>query len=213
MGAVANARDATQLARAAAGDRREAALLQAASHGPGAWVPFSPNRPRAPEHAVHFYDSDFELVGRLTGYVADGLARGQTCVVIATSAHRQALRQRLVLAGVAASGTARLVDLDAEAVLEGLLRDGRPDPEVFDLVLGRLVGGLSRQGATTRAFGEMVGLLTARGEIDAALELEQLWSGLQSRFGFPLLCAYPVTCVAAGWRKQVCATHTHAAAA
>lgn len=211
-GAVANARDAVHAARTAAGERREAAVLQAAAHGPATWMPFSTGTPRAAEHAVHFHDSDVELLGRLTSYVADGLARGETCVVIATDAHRRALRQRLALAGLDDSETGRLVDLDAEAVLAGLLRDGRPDPDAFELALGRLVGDLHQRSAPTRAFGEMVGLLTARGEIDAALELEELWNGLQSRFGFPLLCAYPVGSVDAGRRQQVCDTHTHAAA-
>lgn len=211
-GAVANAREAVEAGRAAASDRRQVALVHAAAHGPATWVPFPARTSCAAEHAVNFYDSDVEMVGRLTSYVVDGLARGETCIVIATDAHRQALRQRLVLAGVAASGTGRLIDLDAESVLAGLLRDGRPDPDAFDLALGRLVEGLQRGGVPTRAFGEMVGLLTARGEIDAALELEELWNGLQARFGFPLLCAYPVGSVAEAWRQRVCETHTHAAA-
>src|SRR5258707_7134750 len=43
------------------------------------------------------------------------------------------------------------------------------------------------------AFGEMVALLWAEGNIDAAIRLEQLWNDLARRHAFSLHCAYPIT--------------------
>jgi hypothetical protein len=216
-GAVANARDAVENDERAAGLRRDAALEQAASQGPRSWQALHrspvPAR-RGAGHAVHFASSHADLVGRLASYVADGLAKGEVCLVIATAEHRAGLRQWLAVNGLEQEGRGELIELDADELLQELLLDGSPDPAVFDLIVGNLFPEDARSRGGIRAFGEMVGLLSARGDLTAALELERLWESTQKRLGFPLLCAYVDlgdSPDVAQFMGRVCAVHTHLA--
>lgn len=213
-GAVANARDAVRVGEGARHLRREAAVAQGRVHGPAAWIPTQTRPGGDPAHAVQFYRSDAELGGWLAAYVADGLARGEHCLVLAGAEHRAALHQRLALAGLGGAAGRLLLAVDAEEVLQRFMRGGRPDPQLFPLVISELLQRGARPGAGVRAFGEMVGLLHARGNLDGALELEQLWRVLQRRLGFPLLCAYPLLDLPGGdeQRARVCREHNHLAA-
>ncbi len=198
-GATLNARDAVRLDRQVAQARRAAALAGAHASGPATWTCDDqgawPPRERV-RHAVDLYADDAELLSHLTAYVADGLAAGETCLVVASTAHRSGLRRRLDLAGLADLGSqrtgGRLLELDAEALLDCFLRDGWPDPELFDVAVAEVLRTLVRRGVRVRAFGEMVGILHARGLLPAALQLEKLWEALQQELDFPLLCAYPL---------------------
>jgi hypothetical protein len=61
-----------------------------------------------------------------------------------------------------------------------------------------------------RAYGEMVDILWREGKIDAAIELEQLWNELASKYSFTLLCTYSVDSLLKGDCKGVdliCGTH------
>ena len=221
-GATRNAHDAVRLDQQAAQARRAAALAGAHASGPSTWICHDQGSWPPQEqvrHAVDLYADDAELLSHLTAYVADGLAEGETCLVIATPEHRAGLRRRLALAGVddldGKQGGGRLLELDAEEVLRRFLRDEWPDPELFDLAVAEVLRTLVRWGARVRAFGEMVGILHARGLLLAALQLEKLWEQLQQELDFPLLCAYPL----AGSpeqdddvRQQVLGLHAHVVA-
>lgn len=162
------------------------------------------------QHVVLFHDDDEQLLSRLTDVVAVALAGGASCLVIATDAHRSRLVERL---GERASGGG-LVLLDAEEILALFLRDGRPDPALFDASVGALVRDQAEAGRPVQAFGEMVALLRQRGAIEAALELEVLWDRLVGQVGLSLLCAYPATIVdrVTDGRARVCRHHTAVAA-
>ena len=221
-GATANARDAVLRDHQAVQARRAAALAGAHASGPSTWTADEPGSWPPQErvrHAVDLYSDDAELLSHLTAYVADGLSQGETCLVVATPEHRAGLRRRLALAGLEdADGpthAGRLLTLDADEVLRRFLRDDWPDPELFDLAVAEVLRTLVRRGARVRAFGEMVGILHARGLLLAALQLEKLWEQLQQELDFPLLCAYPL----AGCpeqdddvRQQVLGLHPHVVA-
>ena len=221
-GATANARDAVLRDHQAVQARRAAALAGAHAAGPSTWTAQEQGSWPAQErvrHAVDLYSDDAELLSHLTAYVVDGLAQGETCLVVATPAHRAGLQRRLALAGLAdADGPAhagRLLALDADEVLRRFLRDDWPDPELFDLAVAEVLRTVVRQGARVRVFGEMVGLLHARGLLPAALQLEKLWEQLQHEMDFPLLCAYPlVGCPEQDddVRQHVLAQHPHVVA-
>lgn len=206
QGAVENAADAVRLHAVAAGERREVVRLQARALGSRDWHVLAP---REAGHAVHFAD-DAELGVRLAAFVTEGLTDDEVCVVVATPLHLAGLRHRLALAGLTDVARGLLVELDAETLLSRLLRDGRPDPDLFALSVAPLVRGTLESGRRMRAFGEMVGLLYEAGDRAGAVELEQLWDGLQRELGFPMLCAYPA---AAGQddllREQLCRSHSH----
>jgi hypothetical protein len=131
-------------------------------------------------------------------YVRGAIDAGEVAVVIATAAHRAAFTQHLEAAGVdldKAGGEGRLVLLDAQETLAEFLVDGRPDPTRFDSVIGCLIRSLSDAGHPVRAYGEMVGVLWDAGQVNAAIELEELWDGLVRRLPFSLYCAYPASSV------------------
>jgi diguanylate cyclase (GGDEF)-like protein len=145
-----------------------------------------------PFHAAHFYDDDDDLLPGLTGYISAGLFR-DSVVVIASAEHRRQLRQRLdpdLLA--AARGGNRYVELDAAETLSRFMRNGFPDPDLFQMVVGSTILRSTTHRTRVRAYGEMVSLLWAEGNAAATLRLEDLWSDLQRRIAFPLLCAYPM---------------------
>jgi diguanylate cyclase (GGDEF)-like protein len=145
-----------------------------------------------PFHAAHFYDDDDDLLPALTGYISAGLFR-DSVVVIASAEHRRQLRERLdpdLLS--AARGGNRYVELDAAETLSRFMRNGFPDPDLFQMVVGSTILRSTTHRTRVRAYGEMVSLLWAEGNAAATLRLEDLWSDLQRRIAFPLLCAYPM---------------------
>jgi diguanylate cyclase (GGDEF)-like protein len=162
-------------------------------------------------HAAHFYEDDDDLLPALTGYISAGLFR-DSVVVIASAQHRRQLRQRLhpdLLA--AARGSNRYVELDAAETLARFMRNGFPDPDLFQMVVGSTILRSTTHRTRVRAYGEMVSLLWAEGNAAATLRLEDLWSDLQRRIAFPLLCAYPMRDFPGGPDNgfdDICSHHT-----
>jgi signal transduction histidine kinase/ActR/RegA family two-component response regulator len=166
------------------------------------------------EHFVQFYESDEFLLGSLSGYVGAGLEDGDACVVVATEARRAGLDAHLRRRGHdprVARGRGQFFSLDASEILSRFMVGGSPEPSRFEEVVGGLIeraGGGSRR---VRIFGEMVALLWAAGNSDAAIRLESLWNGLQQQHPFRLFCAYPMSHFGgdaqAGPLGHVCAEH------
>jgi hypothetical protein len=169
---------------------------------------------RADDHVMQIYDADEQLVESLCSYASDGLRRGQSVVVIATEAHREALRSHLEGEGFLLDRLVRedrYIALPAADTLELFMRRGEPDEASFRAVIGDVIGRACAQGRTFRAFGEMVALLWAAGNRAGAVRLEQLWRDLVATEAFALFCAYPRP----GFGREfssavhsVCASHT-----
>jgi PAS domain S-box-containing protein len=161
-------------------------------------------------HFVRFYDDDDLLLDEVAAFVGQALRTRGRGLVIATPAHCEALAQRL-------DALAQQVTwLDAEATLATFMVGGQPDRQRFDAVVGTAVAAAGAGGANVHAFGEMVALLCARGQVEAALQLERLWNELAQRMEFSLFCAYPwslfPTAELADAFQHVCAEHQHACA-
>src|SRR5262249_14622445 len=81
--------------------------------------------------------------------------------------------------------------------LSKIMLHGLPDPADFARVVGGLFdkvrSAVSGDRPRLAAFGEMVSLLWADGNSQAALRLEQLWNDLARAHSFSLRCAYPIT--------------------
>ena len=151
-------------------------------------------------HVVQFYAEDAALLDSIARFIATALEAGDTAVVIATQAHRDGLRQRLADRGLDVEGAIRrghFMALDAGDTLSKFMRDGSPDPRAFANVVGgvfdraRAVAGVGPRRVA--AFGEMVALLWAEGNPEAAIQLEQRWNDLAQTHSFSLRCAYPIT--------------------
>ena len=169
-----------------------------------------------PTHGVQLYGGSGRALVRSVGtFISDGLKQGGTALVVASSQRNWDIVSRIDAAGVDAAQAIRdllLVVVDARGALERFMVDDRPDARRFDAVIGAQVRALA-QRAPLRAYGEMVGLLWAAGQRDAAIELEALWNGLALEVAFELLCGYPIDVLTnafdvAAVDELLCA-HTH----
>jgi hypothetical protein len=167
-------------------------------------APEPANAPQPHEHAVHFYARDETLLTRLEEYVLEGLRLDEVVVVIATPAHRQQLRDRLATWELEEA----FVGLDANEMLSRFMVNGMPDAALFE----RSVGTLLRAHPRIRAYGEMVAILWAEGNVAGTLALEEMWNAMQQEVAFPLLCAYPLDEdeqeLGTGLAR-ICELHTH----
>jgi DcmR-like sensory protein len=171
-------------------------------------------------HAVQFYENDTFLIELLSRFVGASLVTGDSAIVVATPRHREALAERLRSIGFNLTvplNQKRYVSFDAAETLAQFMRGGRPDPVLFNEMMGPVIENARDAARAGRgrivAFGEMVALLWAEGLIDAAIELEELWNRLADVYSFSLCCAYPMSGFvgnphAAPFMK-ICAQHTH----
>ena len=166
------------------------------------------------DHDVTIYDTDAGLVDELTEFVTDGLALGDAVVLVATPAHLAALDASLALAGCSTSDAVARGQLhiaDAALTLATFLRDGRPDPDLFEVSIGGLLRQVGRTERPIRVFGEMVALLWDDGNVTAAIELESLWNRLARAQRFSLLCGYRMSSLSTAELTElraVCAAHS-----
>ncbi|OLC55716.1 MAG: hypothetical protein AUH85_08575 [Chloroflexi bacterium 13_1_40CM_4_68_4] len=148
-------------------------------------------------HIVQFYENDPFLIDGVTRFIGAGLRTGHGGVVIATKPHRDHLEERLAEHGIdvaEARAAGRYQPLDAAEMLSSLMVGGWPDEKIFADLIG---GAIARATAASsvqrvRAFGEMVALLWAEGQGEAAIRLEGLWNELAKNQPFSLLCGYPI---------------------
>lgn len=166
------------------------------SHAPITLIDDNPGDARIPcdpgAHSVSFYDTDEALLQALVEHFAAGLRAGENCVIFATKPHRVEVAKRLAShPDSRPANGARLIAFDAAAALAQFMIHTTPDPVLYDQVIGGMVRQLRTEGQPLRAYGEMVALLWAEGNIIGALELEDMWSGLQRTEMFALHCEYP----------------------
>ena len=134
-----------------------------------------------------------ELVPHLAATATAALADGGRFVVVATGEHRAALRAALPADIVdRATAEGRFVDLDADQALAGFMRRGVPDPILFDRTVGATIRAQASAPGALHAWGEMVSLLWDQGNLIGTLRLEQLWTELQRRVAFDLVCGYRI---------------------
>lgn len=166
-------------------------------------MPVSPMKALLPAigvaaHEVQFYAEDRPLVEEISRLIASSLVNGDSAVVIATRAHRDALARALLardvnLPRIIAQG--RYLAWDAAETLSRFMAGGMPDAERFSSLAS---GAISEAKSAARAdahvliFGEMVALLWSQGNREAAVRLEELWNDLAERHAFSLRCAYPI---------------------
>lgn len=146
-------------------------------------------------HGVQVYGEPGELAESVAAYLMAGFERDQPAVLVATPEHLSLFAEALATRGWALDGAERaglVVVADAEQTLASILGPDGPDELRFEQVLGGLLDQVEsgRDDRPARVFGEMVDLLTDRGQAEAADELEQLWNAFARRRRFSLLCGY-----------------------
>jgi len=166
------------------------------------------------DHLVHFYESDGFLLDSLSEFISSGLSNGETALVVATAQHLAQLQAKLEQDFDVLQLTllGRYISLDAEKVLDDLTSSGSLSAARFKESFGNLLAKVTSEQRSLRVFGELVALLCSRGRYAEAIELEELWNGIQQTTPFSLYCAYPLDGFVGGDLseplKQICLTHS-----
>jgi signal transduction histidine kinase len=149
--------------------------------------------PATPEHLVQFYEDDAFLLETIARFLGEGLAVGDSIVIIATPDHRAGVVQRLGDAGIdEALASGRVTLLDARGTLASFMDGDAPSPMRFHALVETLIADARERSASgrVRAYGEMVDLLWGDGHHVAAIRVEELWNDAMHAQPFTLLCAY-----------------------
>ncbi len=150
--------------------------------------------PTTRPHQVLLHSGEHGPAPHIASFMAVALLRGEAAVCIAVPGTLPAAADALLAAGVdvaAARAQGRYVELDAAATLARFRdADGVHADRFRDLVDPMLADLGARFGAVA-AYGEMVALLAAEGDVVGALLLEQLWQPVVAGTPLRLLCGYP----------------------
>jgi hypothetical protein len=147
------------------------------------------------DHFVQFYDDDARLARAVGDFLAAGLRRRGSAIVIALPERAEAIRHHLTTLGHdpdALVDAGRLVCLDGQAILRSIMVEDMPSEQRFRQEIGTALERLvdTCRPARVRAYGELVDLLWAAGNVQAAARLEEMWNVLVSELNFALFCAY-----------------------
>jgi hypothetical protein len=144
------------------------------------------------DHFVEIYEDDSSLIDSLRTFVAIGINDGEAAIVVADPAHLAALGKVLDASFDLDDARQRglYLGLDAEETLASFIEHGMPNEKKFNDVLDGLFDRVTSAGGKVRIFGEMVSVLWERGDVSAAIALEDLWNRLAERHSFSLFCAY-----------------------
>ena len=169
-------------------------------------------------HAAEIYTEPRDLVDSVAAFLGAGIGSGAPGLVLATPEHVTLFREALHASGWDARSledSGVLVVADAETTLDSIMEGGRPPPEAFRAVLGGLLdrAEAAAPGGVPRIFGEMVDLLSKRGQPSSAIALEVLWNSLAVERRFALLCGYELDVfdreAQTGPLPNVCRLHSH----
>src|SRR5437763_2520295 len=133
------------------------------------------------EHFVQFCETDTFLIETISEFISVGLKIGDACIVIATKPHKESLEEQLKLIGLdvaIARDQGLYISIDAASILSKFMVNGSPDPDLFTQVIGEIIMQTANGRHGLRIFGELVALLWAAGNPDAAISLEKLWNDL-----------------------------------
>ncbi|MGH8989158.1 MAG: MEDS domain-containing protein, partial [Acidimicrobiales bacterium] len=146
-------------------------------------------------HVVNFYSDDDLLAASVAQYAFEGLRRGEGVVLVVDSPHLDAIRRDLHDRGVdlEADPTLGVCLLEAGAVLDHIMVDGRPAADRFAAVIGAALHSALQGRPRARVYGEMVDKLWREGDVSGALALEVMWNELVRELPFTLYCAYRET--------------------
>jgi PAS domain S-box-containing protein len=149
-------------------------------------------------HSVQFYRTERSIVKEAVEFIGRAVLAGDSAVVLATDAHREAIARELEARSLDVfklREEGRFISRDAADTLAEFMVHGMPDEPRFKEV----IGGISAKGAAkpgsrqVAVFGEMVAVLWAEGNYEAAIRLEEFWNHLSKTHAFQLRCAYPIS--------------------
>jgi len=157
-------------------------------------------------HVVQFYTDDAVMLDGLSSLIGDSLGAGESAIAVMTRSHQSGLEKRLIAQRIDMSEAingGRLAILDADQALSQFMDPAGPNRDRFlshfrDMVRTAQAAAVAKNRRVV-VFGEMVAVLWARTQHEAAIRLEELWNELALSCSFYLCCAYP----ASGFREDL----------
>ena len=168
-------------------------------------------------HYVHFYEDDEFLIEAISSFIGRGIRDGDSVLILATAAHREGLRKKLVSEGIDLAGLQErglFTSIDAGEILSRVMIDGTLDENLFLEIVGDLVGQGMKSSDGIRVFGELVALLVDAGKEETAIRVEQLWNRIGRDHFISIFCAYPIKGIQSAPQKdaflRICNEHAEA---
>ena len=173
----------------------------------------TPSLPRRAHHVVRFSAHDDDLIPAIADFVADGIRLGERVWLTITRDRWQAVEALLVSQHVrigAALKHEQVFVTDVDEALAQLTVDGRIDMSRVAAMCAPMLA----LPPPIRIFGELAPRIAARGEVEAAMEIEKTGESLSRDLGINILCAYHIDQLSAGddCALQVCGAHDAAVA-
>ena len=153
-------------------------------------------RPHA-SHEAAFFAEDDDLTEDYARLAERALVTGKVAIVVAAPGRLAAIRDRLQQRGVdldSAEGSSRYRTATVDEVLASFMVDGWPDETLFwkaatGLVV-RTAAAFAGRPVRIAACGDCAGTLLARGDVEAAIRLEQMWDEVVAAFDLDVFCGY-----------------------
>jgi signal transduction histidine kinase len=163
-------------------------------------------------HRVQFYEDATEHAARVAAMLAESLVAGGSAGAFARGPLLDAIRSVLAAKGIDVinlMAQQRLVLIDAEQQLDEVMTSDLPDRSKFRAAVAPLIEQLRQRATPLHLYGEMVDVLSERGNARAALRLEQLWNEIAREQPFSVLCGYRLGTLAndIDCLEQICAQH------
>jgi DNA-binding NarL/FixJ family response regulator len=169
-------------------------------------------------HEVQFYSDDAAFLLGVTCFIEAALKAGRPVIVVATESHRTSLLETLLARGVdgaAAIEQGLYLPLDVDEALSTFMVNALADSVRYLKFLGDLVSSPARAAnakhARVAVFGEIAPTLWARGNADAAIQVEQATEELAKTRNVDILCGYVLNSFQREQYhiyKRICAAHT-----
>jgi len=163
---------------------------------------FSPSTPQRAEgvccHEVHFYSKEESLHNRVADYIGRALRAGDAAVVVATEPHRNGIELKLQALGLDvrdAPKQGRYTSVDTGDAISSFTVNGELDSVRFQKLFADLIAKVAEsvsKDARVAVFGECVQVMWARGNAEAAIQMEKLTNDFMQRCDVHMLCAYPL---------------------
>ena len=164
---------------------------------------------------VELFDSTEALVDTVSGFLSDGLNRGDDALVVMRLAQWNSVASKLTSRNVSLSNaiaTGRLTVLDGTRTLARIMLHGAPCRGLFEEVIGKTVREICESGLRLRVYADLVDVLAAEGNLHGAHELEKMWSDLTTQEQVTVLCGYSAATFygpdAYDTLKSICLSHT-----
>ena len=171
------------------------------------------------DHAVQFYSDEAALLIGFAVFIEAALNAGTPVIVVVTESHQEGLLETLLARGIdvpAAVEQGLYLPVDVYQGLSTFMVGELPDPVRFLTIFGDLLSSASKAAKAKHprvvACGEFSPTLWAQGNVDAAIQVEQLTDELSKTLDVDILCGYVLTSFQREHESQIyeriCAEHT-----